>query len=164
MPRVQINRSNLRSSEALDFIAGSGISLTEDADSDCFDVTIAVSGNLDSGGNITMAEAKNIVLGTTTGTKIATGEDQKLGFFNVTPVIRPSAFTQTYATADKTFSAYTANDQSAAYTGSVVDSEAKLTDINLLRVAYENLRAFTEDMAGVLNSAIDDLQAFGLLK
>jgi len=38
-----------------------------------------------------MAEAKNIVLGTTTGTKIGTATTQKLGFFNATPIVQPAA-------------------------------------------------------------------------
>ena len=33
----------------------------------------------------------NIVLDTTTGTKIATGTSQKLGFFNATPVVQPTS-------------------------------------------------------------------------
>lgn len=37
---------------------------------------------------ITMADATNIVLNTTTGTKIGTATGQKLGFFNATPVIQ----------------------------------------------------------------------------
>jgi hypothetical protein len=42
-------------------------------------------------GNKTLAEAANIVLGTTTGSKIGTGATQKLGFWNATPVIQPAA-------------------------------------------------------------------------
>jgi hypothetical protein len=37
--------------------------------------------------------AQNIVTDTTTGTKIGTGTTQKLGFFNATPVVQPSATT-----------------------------------------------------------------------
>lgn len=40
--------------------------------------------------NLTMANAKNIVLNTSTGTKIGTGTTQKLAFFNSTPVAQPS--------------------------------------------------------------------------
>lgn len=38
------------------------------------------------GDDIVIADAKNIVLATTTGTKIGTATNQKLGFFNATPV------------------------------------------------------------------------------
>jgi len=41
-------------------------------------------------GDIESAD-KNIILGTTAGTKIGTATNQKLGFFNATPVVQPSA-------------------------------------------------------------------------
>lgn len=41
--------------------------------------------------SLTMAEGKNVAVGTTTGTKIGTGTTQKLGFWNVTPVVQPAA-------------------------------------------------------------------------
>ena len=42
-------------------------------------------------GHLTMSDAKDIVLNTTTGTKIGTATNQKLGFYNATPVVRPSS-------------------------------------------------------------------------
>jgi len=84
-----------------------------------------------------------------------------VGFYGVTPASRPAALTQTYSTADRTLSAYTPDPESSAYTGAA-DSEAKLADLNSLRVAYENLRAFTEDLAQLVNALIDDLQLNGL--
>lgn len=41
-------------------------------------------------GDITFLDGKNIIVDTTTGTKIATGATQKLGFFGVTPVVQQS--------------------------------------------------------------------------
>ena len=35
-----------------------------------------------------MADGKNIVLATTNGTKIGTAVNQKLGFYNATPVVQ----------------------------------------------------------------------------
>lgn len=43
--------------------------------------------------NISIAEAKNIVLGSTTGTKIGTATTEKLGFWNATPIVRPNGWT-----------------------------------------------------------------------
>lgn len=40
--------------------------------------------------NLNLAEASNLVLGTTTGTKFGTATTQKLGFFNATPVVQQS--------------------------------------------------------------------------
>jgi hypothetical protein len=124
--------------------------------------TPAAGKALDVTGDILLSDGATISLAaTTTGLKIGASGD-KLGFYSVTPVARPSAYTQTYATADKTLGAYTANAQSSAYTGAA-DGEAKLADLNALRVAYENLRGFTEDLAQQHNSVIDDFQAVGLL-
>ena len=46
----------------------------------------------------------------------------------------------------------------------VAENEAKLSDLNALRVACENLRAFTEDLAQQHNSLIADLKALGLIQ
>ena len=43
--------------------------------------------------SIGIVDAKNIALGTTTGTKIGTATNQKLGFFNKTPIVQPAAIT-----------------------------------------------------------------------
>ncbi len=43
---------------------------------------------------LSMDEAKNMAFGTTTGTKIGTGTTQKIGFWNATPVVRPSGAAQ----------------------------------------------------------------------
>ena len=42
-------------------------------------------------GLFTIADALNIAVGTTTGTKIGTATNQKLGFWNATPVVQPTA-------------------------------------------------------------------------
>jgi hypothetical protein len=47
------------------------------------DVSVDINANLD-------ISTKNIITDTTTGTQIATGATQKLGFFGVTPVVQPS--------------------------------------------------------------------------
>jgi hypothetical protein len=41
--------------------------------------------------SITVSDGGNVVLGTITGTKIGTGTTQKLGFYNATPVVQPTA-------------------------------------------------------------------------
>lgn len=78
-------------------------------------------------------------------------------------VTTPTTMVQTYATADPTLSAYTPNSQAAALTtlGATTDI-ASMADLNTLRLAYENLRAFTEDLAKFVNSLTDTLQAQGL--
>ena len=41
-------------------------------------------------GAFTITEAKDVTLGTTTGTKIGTATTEKLGFYNATPVVQPA--------------------------------------------------------------------------
>lgn len=101
-------------------------------------------------------EAKNIWIGINDVT------NQKIGFRGVTPIVRPTAYTQTYSTATRTHAAYTADPETSAYTGAA-DGEAKLVDLNALRVAYENLRLSHESSKQLLNSVLDDLQSYGLL-
>ena len=44
---------------------------------------------LDSAGDLTIADGLDVILDTTTGTKIGTATGQKLGFYNATPVDQP---------------------------------------------------------------------------
>lgn len=96
----------------------------------------------------------------------ASGSAPMLAFYGVSPVVRASAITQTYSTSTRTLAAYTPDSESGAYTG--IDNAqggtpyAQLTDLNALRVAYENLRAFVENSVQVMNAVIDDFQLNGL--
>jgi hypothetical protein len=45
------------------------------------------------GGHVTMADTKNFVLNTGTGTKVGTATGQKLGFYGATPVDQPATIT-----------------------------------------------------------------------
>lgn len=53
-------------------------------------MTLGSNGNLTLVGDLTIPNAKNIILGTGTGTKIGTGTTQKLSFWNKTPVVQPT--------------------------------------------------------------------------
>jgi len=88
--------------------------------------------------------------------------DGSLGLFGHAPASKPSAYTQTYSTSVKTLGAYTPDTESGAYTAQTTESIAKLDDLNALRVAYENLRAFVENIAKVENAVIDDMQSIGM--
>lgn len=58
------------------------LSIIDSADAEIF--------SIDSNGSVTIADAQNIILNTTTGTKLGTNASQKLGFWNATPVVQPS--------------------------------------------------------------------------
>jgi hypothetical protein len=122
---------------------------------------------LDSGTKLGTGTAGKLKLGSTNASEVwICASSNKLAFFGVTAVTRASAYTQTYSTADKTISAYTPDSESGAYTGidnaQVGSVYAQVADLNALRVAYENLRGLSEDIAQALNAVIDDLQAYGL--
>lgn len=48
------------------------------------------SGAQTFGGGITMSDATNLAVGTTTGTKIGTATAQKIAFWNATPIVQPA--------------------------------------------------------------------------
>lgn len=56
---------------------------------------------LNTAGSLTITDL-NIVLGTTTGTKFGTATSQKLGFWNVTPIIQPASANQAALTDSTT--------------------------------------------------------------
>lgn len=112
-------------------------------------------------GTAKIKDATNIALDTTTGTKIATATTQKLGFWNATPIVRPSAFTQTYATASKTHSNLTYVAPAAYGAGANGYSTAAMAAA--VHAAVIALAADVANVKQVLNSVIDDLQSMGLL-
>ena len=99
------------------------------------------------------------------------GSGDTLAFFGATPVARPSAYTQTFSTADKTHAARTstaitdnggggaADGTIAAITGDQTVKDA-LTE---LATAINAVRADLADTAALVNSIVDDLQALGLV-
>lgn len=54
------------------------------------------------GGNVQFGEGVNLIVGTTTGTKIGTATNQKLGFYNATPVVQPATLTPELTTITHT--------------------------------------------------------------
>lgn len=69
--------------------AGGASVFTVDADGVLTTTSVSATsqGAVTYTGNLTLNNGVNIVLGTSTGTKIGTAQTQKLGFFNQTPVV-----------------------------------------------------------------------------
>lgn len=81
-------------------------------------------------GDLTMTDAKNIILNTSTGTKIATATSQKLGFWNATPIVQP-----TTGVAAATFTANTSGivNDSATFDGYTIGQVVKaLRNVGIL--------------------------------
>lgn len=122
----------------------------------------------------------DVALSATTGTKIGTATTQKLGFFNATPVVQRSAFTQTYSTADRTVANITSTAHTYPGSGNMFDAAAADLLINIrtdstanavadtvvnIKSLADNLNqciADVTDAKQAINSIIDDLQALGL--
>ena len=135
-------------------------------------------GSINTGGTITMADATNIVVGTTTGTQIGTGTTQKLGFYGATPVAQATPLTQTYSTADGTLSNPTAaaitnntggavSTTFAAITAGAGYTQADMTACkNALASTADQLNKARNDhldLAQMVNKLIDNLQATGII-
>lgn len=129
-------------------------------------------------GDVTFADAVNMVFNATTGTKIGTATTQKIAFYNATPIVRPSAYTQTFSTANKTMAARTAaaltnntggtvSTTLAAITAGATYSQADMVAVKnaLASLADQVNKQRTDDLdtAEVVNAVIDDLQALGLV-
>lgn len=96
------------------------------------------------GQHLTMTDAKNVILNTTTGTKIGTAVGQKLGFWNATPVVQQAAAAQaaltnsTGGTADATLEAVGATN-SGDVSGAINNNFTELhTLLNAIRTALVN--------------------------
>ncbi len=88
-----------------------------------------------------------------------------LGFFGASPTTRPGSYTSGYTSWNRTEASYTPNSQSSACTGGLLDllQAARLSDLNALRVAVENLRVFSESAVQQHNALVNDLKTLGLI-
>lgn len=93
---------------------------------------VTVDGVLIKDGGVTIADGSNIILNTTTGTKIGTATGQKIGFFNATPVTQRTALTAANgSTVDGTYGA----EEAAVLANAVVrlgEIEAALETLGLV--------------------------------
>jgi len=126
--------------------------------------TVQFQAAIRAAAGIIVANTQNITFSQSTGTKIGTNTAEKIAFWNATPIARPSAYTQTFSTADKTHAARTsaatattASTQTTPWGFSTqAQADAIVTNLNAVR-------ADLDDTAQLLNSVIDDLQALGLV-
>lgn len=118
---------------------------------------------IDNAGDFTFFDGADFILGTSTGTKFGTATTQKIGFFNATPIVQGTAFTQTYSTASHTHAAITASNPPAGGTGATAGAYDTAANRNLMITSLTNNIADVANVKQVLNGLIDDLQALGLV-
>lgn len=150
--------------------------------------TIVVAGAVTFSLGAALADGQDMTIGTTTGSKLGQASS-KISFYGATPIVKPSAYTQTYATADKTHANPTAAALTDNTTGTANTTLQALPDptdtpatadalrddlvanlIPALRNNYADLAdqhnkvvADIADVKQLVNSLIDDLQALGLV-
>ena len=89
-------------------------------------------GKVDALDDITMKEGKNIIAGTTTGTKIGTAITQKIAFYNSTPIVQRANAVQAAAPAGGAGAAEGAYDTAA-------HRDAAIALLNEIRTVLVNL-------------------------
>lgn len=95
----------------------------------------------------------------------ASGTAPMLGFYGVAAAARPTAYTQTYALADKTHAAFTSADlATTAATQTTPWGFATAAQANDIATQFNALRTDVADLKQLVNSLIDDGQALGLLQ
>lgn len=132
---------------------------------------VEVDGVLTADGGITMGDADNIVVNTSTGTKIGTATSQKLSLWNKTPIIQPahadqaalasqnqSALTDsTTGTADTTVADVGAAFSQATLNNNFADLIAQInnarTDIANLRTLVAAMRTAMVDFGSMKGAA-----------
>jgi hypothetical protein len=106
-------------------------------------------------GSLTLADGKNIVVGTSTGTKIGTSASQPLGFWNAAPVVQPASADQAVVTLGNT------NSEIGGLTISAVYSD---TEVIALRDKCEELADDVRALSTLLHSIRTALVNSGLIK
>jgi hypothetical protein len=98
--------------------------------------------------DLTVRDGKNVVLDTTTGTKIGTAATQKLGLWNVTPVVQPAAVAGIAVT-------YTANEPAAA--------DGSITIANGNNVSNAELAHYVHELNAKVDAVLGVLRAVGVI-
>ena len=97
---------------------------------------------------LTLGDAVNIALNTSTGTKIGTATGQKIGFWNVTPVIQPSAI---------------ANITTTASSGTLPTPDGSVTISDAASPTNAELLEYCTELESKLESALAALRSVGII-
>jgi hypothetical protein len=169
--------------------AGTGLTVTTGNATITAGNLVMTNGNVAfTSGSVTGATDIGTVTVTTTG-KVTVGTEIEIdgalnhdgttvGFYGVTPVVRASAYTQTFATASRTHAnptaaaltvVYTTDDPAIAPNGTITIADGDIPSNNELLEFCEELAdqvsKLVTDLANakqVINSLVDDSQAIGI--
>jgi hypothetical protein len=121
---------------------------------------LGVTGLTTATGGLSIADATDVTIGTSTGTKIGQASS-KVGFFGVAPAAQPSAYTKTYNTALKTIANATAAN--VVTTGAGLASYGYTqAQADAIPVAINATQADVLALKKVVVALVTDLQALGL--
>lgn len=107
------------------------------------------------GGHLTLADAKNVVFGTTTGTQLGTSTTQKLAMWGATPVVQPANANQAAVTLGNT------DGEISALTFSASPTQA---ECEALRDKAEELADDVRALSTLLHQIRSDLVTIGVIK
>ncbi len=127
------------------------------------DITFA--GTVTANDSITMADAKNLSFNTTTGTKIGTAANQKMGFYNTAPVVQQTHVGDPAATASDTTNStggtpsgtHTLVDCTSSYDQALVEA-----NFATLSAEYNLLKDDVEANNAAIDSVLGQLATLGL--
>jgi hypothetical protein len=97
---------------------------------------------------VDLADAGDITVGTTTGTKIGTATTQKLGFYNATPVVQPAAVADITTTATA---------------GSLPTPDGSVTIADATTPTVTELLEYCVELEAKLEAALGHLRTLGLI-
>lgn len=112
---------------------------------------------------LTVTDATDFAISATTGSKIGQS-GSKLGFFGVTPAVRPIALTQTYSTASTTHANQTQLAAPAGGTGATAGAYNTAANRDLMIASVNAARTDITNLKNFVNQIVDQLQALGLLQ
>lgn len=125
---------------------------------------LTVTGALTADGGLVLNAGDDVTIAATTGSRIGQA-GSRIAFYGATPVLRPGTYSVDASTVtSRSLAAYTADVESAAYAtepAALADAAAR-ADLNALRIAVENLRAYVEDLGGLTAANTRDLITLGL--
>lgn len=112
---------------------------------------------------VSIGDGSDVTIGTSTGTKFGQS-GSKIGFFGITPVVRPTTLTQTYAAVNATHPNVTQLTPPAGGTGAAAGAYDTAAHRDALIASVTAGAADLLSLKQFVNQIVDQLQALGLLQ